>query len=65
MTTKIVTTKICNRCAYEYSPSEPAANITDLRWMIVRNGGGSMDSHMSLDLCTECTDAFLHFMKNH
>lgn len=65
MTTKVVTTLVCDRCRDEFVHTHDTVTLGDLSYMILRGMGGSRDSNMALDLCAECTDAFLHFMKNH
>lgn len=78
MTTKVKTIHVitCDRCKGDVSDNHYEYRIRDLRWkkykktvigrlswMKTRNGGGTQDSWMSLDLCAECTELFLEFMK--
>ena len=63
MTVRFIEIHTCDRCEDEYNPhSASLTTIGDLRYMVMRNGGGSMKSNMSLELCDECTIAFLAFM---
>lgn len=55
----------CDRCKEDYNPNGGYGleTIGHLAWMVLNNGSGSADSHMSLDLCERCTIPFLKFMK--
>jgi hypothetical protein len=58
MTRKVTEVMICDRCGGEYSVHSPRRTISGLSYMLIRNGGGSQDSNMALDLCGACTIAF-------
>jgi hypothetical protein len=76
MTVKHSQVIICDRCAGTVEDKHWETRIGKLQWkrykktiigrlswMKKRNGGGSQDSWMSLDLCFSCTEGFLAFMK--
>ncbi len=76
MTVKTIYKNICDRCDQEFEDNHWEKRIGKLKWkrykktfigrlswMVKRNGSGSQDSRMSLDLCSECTEKFLAFME--
>lgn len=65
MTIKIIHIHNCDRCKedFDLKPNYSTPMITGLVYMVTRNGSGSRLSDMDYELCDECSDAFLHFMK--
>lgn len=76
MTVKTIYKNICDRCGEEFQDNHWEWRIGKLKWkrykktfigrlswMVMRNGSGSQDSWMSLDLCTDCAGKFVAFMK--
>lgn len=77
MSVKTTRTRFCDRCNGNVEDNHWEVRIGKLKWtrykrtfigrlswMKLQNGSGSARSDMSLDLCTECSDAFMQFMKN-
>lgn len=76
MSVKTTRQTLCDRCGGEVEDNHWEYRIGKLKWkrykktfigrlswMKLRNGSGSMLSDMSLDLCNDCTEKFLDFMK--
>jgi hypothetical protein len=77
MSIKTTRTTFCDRCKGEVEDNHweyrigklkwkcyKKTHIGRLSWMKLRNGSGSQNSNMSLDLCASCTETFLFFMEN-
>ncbi len=76
MTVKVVYKNICDRCKEEFRDNHwewrigklkytfhKKSRIGQLSWMRLQNGSGSSRSDMSLDLCSDCAELFVNFMK--
>lgn len=58
MSTTHITIVKCDRCKEEIRDVHYEQRIGHLRYMVMRNGSGTMNSNMSLDLCASCTTEF-------